>query len=45
MVNQRSQATFLVSSMLDMMRRNTRGLWQDDYDGAFSGYTDVFRNV
>lgn len=38
---QRSQATFLVSSMLDMMRRNTRGLWQDDYDGEFSGYTDV----
>ena len=37
----RSQAIFLSASIVDMMRRNTAALWNDDYTGTYSGYTDV----
>lgn len=37
----RSQAVFLVSSVMDMMRRNTTAVWENKYNGEFSGYTDV----
>lgn len=41
----RSQAAFLASSAIDMMRRNQLALWGtagvSDFDGTYSGYTDV----
>lgn len=38
----RSQASFLASSMLDMMTRNdSRKLYDNSYDGTYSGYSDI----
>lgn len=37
----RSQAAFLSTSILDMMRRNQIPLWSDGYNGTYSGYNSV----
>ena len=37
----RSQATFLAHSMVDMMRRNSWAVWNDNYDGTYSGYNSI----
>lgn len=37
----RSQAAFLSTSMLDMMRRNQIPLWSDGYNGTYSGYENI----
>ena len=37
----RSQATILAQSVVDMMRRNHFAVWQNAYNGTFSGQTDI----
>jgi type IV pilus assembly protein PilV len=37
----RSQAAFLSTSMLDMMRRNQIPLWSNGYNGTYSGSSDI----
>ena len=37
----RSQAAFLSTSMLDVMRRNQIPLWTNGYNGTYSGNTDI----
>ncbi len=37
----RSQAAFLASSMIDNMRRNQIALWLNQYNGSYSGYSDI----
>lgn len=37
----RTQAAFMATSMVDMMRRNQLGVYQGLYDGTYSGNTDI----
>lgn len=37
----RSQAIFLISSAIDMMHRNTQAVWNEKYNGEYSGSEDT----
>jgi type IV pilus assembly protein PilV len=37
----RTQAAFLTTSIIDMMRRNQLGVFQGLYDGTYAGYSSV----
>lgn len=37
----RSQATFLAHSIVESMRGNSTGVWNNNYNGTYQGYTSV----